>query len=729
MTNWDERLRRLICGLLTALVGIIPFVFCWLSDELFEFNKMLVVYAFASVIGGLCLARMVAAKKFIAKRTVFDLPLLAFLLSQVVTTIFSLHPRTSLLGYYTRLNGGLYSTLSYLVLYYAYIHTFTARDRRRLFTVLFTSSILVSLYAIGEHFGHSLSCLIIKGHFNVACWVQDVQNRVYATLGQPNWLAAYNVTVIGLGTMIAFSHWCQRKTHLLNYLAPASIFFNFCSLLFTKSRSGILAFFAGLALTLVLIMISWLHQSKTAILRQIKLLAAILAIFLVPALICGTQYTPSWRELTSRLQAQEPTLEMGLPAHLKGIDVKITDSGDIRKIVWRGALDIWRHHFWLGTGVETFAYSYYLYRPTDHNWTSEWDYLYNKAHNELLNFAANSGLFGLATYLSIFVWLGFYTAVYLLKNHRDTHYLERAHRLIGVSAALFALSITNFFGFSTVSVQVLLFVFLAIAATTYRPVIVTGSVTGFHEPWQKVTLITVSIITFSLLHQVWQTWNADFNYARCKSLISRTGARQALAHCDLAVRLRPHEAMYQIELASYYAQYALALAKQAASESNNDSKNEYLTWSTYYHDAALALSDAGLALNPHNINFYKTRYQMFSSLATIDSSVWERARTDLETALTLSPTDPKLTYYYSLVLDKLGQTEAAAAYLARTLELRPLYYDARLTAAKKAEEAKDFAAASDHYRYIYQFIDERDTIRAQIERLATQSGTLQEEKS
>ena len=34
-----------------------------------------------------------------------------------------------------------------------------------------------------------------------------------------------------------------------------------------------------------------------------------------------------------------------------------------------------------------------------HNLTSEWDFLYNKAHNEYLNYLATTGLFGLGSYL------------------------------------------------------------------------------------------------------------------------------------------------------------------------------------------------------------------------------------------------------------------------------------------------------------------------------------------
>ncbi|MEK9179052.1 MAG: O-antigen ligase family protein, partial [Patescibacteria group bacterium] len=79
-----------------------------------------------------------------------------------------------------------------------------------------------------------------------------------------------------------------------------------------------------------------------------------------------------------------------------------TDSIVIRKLVWQGAVKLGLKYPLFGTGVETFAYAYNFTRPAAHNQTSEWDFVYNKAHNELLNYFANTGFFGLFSYLLLF---------------------------------------------------------------------------------------------------------------------------------------------------------------------------------------------------------------------------------------------------------------------------------------------------------------------------------------
>ena len=715
MSNWSERLRRLICWLMIVMVGVVPFVFCWLSDELFEFNKMQFVYAGTTIIACLYVARMVIEKRLIWQKHLLNWPLGIFLLSQIISTVFSMHPRTSWLGYYTRLNGGLLSTLTYLVIYLAYLNNFTARERRYLINVLLISSSLVSLYAIGEHFGQSFSCYMIKGQFDVSCWVQDVKTRVYATLGQPNWLAAYNVTVIGLITVLILHEWSQKKRFLAAYIIPLSLILNFCSLLFTKSRSGIVAFGLGLVTTIVFLLITWIKQEKSFISQQVIILALTLACFFIPALVWGTQYTPALNKILTPAQAQ--TLDLGLLAHLQHINTGITDSGDIRKIVWRGALDIWRHYPLFGTGVETFAYSYYAFRPTDHNWTSEWDFLYNKAHNELLNLAANSGTFGLLSYLSIFGVLAFVAGKYLLTQKSQADYIAKSYWYIGIISSLVALSVTNFFGFSTVSVQVLLYLFLAIAASLCLE---ENQVTTHHcvdETWQSITFITITIAGLTLLSQVWKTGYADFNYARCKNQITRN-ANEAIERCSLAISLRPHEALYKIDLGNFFAQYAYALIRQNPS---------YAAQAQGLIDAGLKVSDLGMALNPNNLNFYKTRYLMFSTLAGLDPEYWAQAEADLLEARRRSPTDPKLVYYYGQVKAAQGDQTAARDSYEQAVSLRPLYLDARLAAAAAAEQAGDYKTAYQHYLYAQKFLEAANLQQA-LARTGTASGLISEKE-
>ena len=93
-----------------------------------------------------------------------------------------------------------------------------------------------------------------------------------------------------------------------------------------------------------------------------------------------------------------------------------TESSKIRLIVWQGAIELFKRNPLFGTGVETYAYAYYNVKPMMHNLTSEWDCLYNKAHNEYLNYLATTGSFGLLSYLSIIFLFLFHSFRQILKS-------------------------------------------------------------------------------------------------------------------------------------------------------------------------------------------------------------------------------------------------------------------------------------------------------------------------
>src|SRR3989344_301962 len=75
---------------------------------------------------------MIIAKQVIFKRTILDIPIFLFLLSQIISTVISLDPYVSLWGYYSRWNGGLLSIITYIFLFYAFISNFahSPRDTR-----------------------------------------------------------------------------------------------------------------------------------------------------------------------------------------------------------------------------------------------------------------------------------------------------------------------------------------------------------------------------------------------------------------------------------------------------------------------------------------------------------------------------------------------------------------------------------------------------------------------
>src|SRR4030043_2201869 len=106
------------------LFFLVPLILPPWNYELFEFNKMMLTFLLTIIITSTWVVKMIIEKRIIFRRTILDLPLIIFLISQIITTIYSLDRHTSLWGYYSRFNGGLFSTISYLLLYWVYVSNF-----------------------------------------------------------------------------------------------------------------------------------------------------------------------------------------------------------------------------------------------------------------------------------------------------------------------------------------------------------------------------------------------------------------------------------------------------------------------------------------------------------------------------------------------------------------------------------------------------------------------------
>ena len=149
----QEKIKKIINCLFYTLFFLTPLVLHTKTSELFEFNKMIVVYLFTILIITAWLARMIIEKEYIFKRTFLDIPLLVFITSQVLSTLVSIDMRTSIFGYYSRFHGGLLSTLSYLLLYWSFVSNMSPQATISSIYSLLASAILVSIYAILQKLG------------------------------------------------------------------------------------------------------------------------------------------------------------------------------------------------------------------------------------------------------------------------------------------------------------------------------------------------------------------------------------------------------------------------------------------------------------------------------------------------------------------------------------------------------------------------------------------------
>ena len=642
--------------LFNTLLFLIPLIFYKNTSELFEFNKTITLYTFTTLIVAVWAKNSITHKKFIFRRTILDIPLLLYLLSLLISTLFSIDPRTSWLGYYSRFNGGLLSQICYALLYWAYVSNMTTKQSLISIRYSLIATAIASTMAIMEHFGFFATCgpirhalLFDSGNqneitkylgFNVAdkikylftnsCWVQDVQNRVFSTLGQPNWLAALTVILIPVSWAYGLKN---KKYHLFSILF-------FVTLLFTKSRSGLLA--SGIETLIFWGYIIWKEKFK-----YIKDFTTLLFISITLVYVTGLNFKP-----VSQIQIpQNNSLETGG-----------TESGTIRKYVWIGALNIFKNYPMFGSGVETFAFSFPKYKPIEHNLTSEWDFIYNKAHNEYLNYLATTGIFGFIAYLTVI----FYSLKILASSKK-----------FELIAGFVAILITNFFGFSVVPVSLLFFLIPAMAQINDSNEKIKISEKLNKNKSRLIILATVLASLFSI-YLIFNYWRADIYYNNARDFNKKNKTEEAKQEISRALDISPNEPLYIAELS--------------------------------FATKDVELSAKALDLNPYNQNVRNILISNLNSKSKETKEYLTIAEQIAEVGTDISPMNPKTYYQLGILNLKNNNLESGLSSLEKAVLLKPNYKEGRFALGLTYIDIKKYEKAKENLEYILKNIDPNDEL-------------------
>lgn len=685
-------LSKIITYSFYLLFALTPLIWAPFTYELFEFNKMMFVYALTLVVLACWVLKMIQSKSLILKTTPLDLPLMVFLLANIFSTIFSIDKHISIFGYYSRLNGGLISLISYILLYYALISNFNKEQALNFLKAAVLGGIPVALWSVLEHFGISPSCIILTGQANTSCWIQDVQARVFATLGQPNWLAAYVAMLIF--PVFYFISTAPNKLYAIRNTLYAFLFY--LAFTFTYSRGATLGLLTGLAVFSATIL--WLTSKK--LLSNSRGLILILSLFITINLFFGSALT-DFKLLSKFVTQSRPSLTASIKSGTQ-LENGGTESGKIRLIVWQGALEIFKHYPIFGSGVETFAYSYYQFRPASHNLVSEWDFLYNKAHNEFLNYLATTGIFGFLSYMAVILTFIVFCIKYFVLSIKGKKHPDPL--ILALLASYTSYLVQNFFGFSVVITALFFFLFPALAflATDATkpfqfpkklyPIPHTPYPLIYKRPFYTKFAQGVVILTFSLsLFTTIKFYLADIYFAQGMKL-SDSNPGKAYNTLFKAAALNPQEPFYKSELAYQAAAASLALEKEEA------------TLSSQLKKQAEEQTSSLLLKNPHNVSYFRTAIRTYFLLSSIDQKFADKTLQTLDAALKLAPTDAKLLYNKGIILSQQEKNEEAFSALEQTQKLKPNYKEAYLMLGALYAQEKEWEKAKEQMEKLLKII-------------------------
>jgi len=393
---------------------------------------------------------------------------LVFLLVGAVATLRSPNIYLSFVGAYKFYFWGLSSIIGYVVIYFVVIDDAPLSYIEKTINLVLVGSVLVTIYGILQHFG-----------LDFISWEQSSKERVFSTLGNPNFLGAYLIMVIplGLSRLMIIAHRqssckeTRRRVAFLSWIVVLLCVMLFTCLIWTLSRGAWVGFLVSLAVFGILVGKEGLHENRKWLGLVLILFGLISAIIGLPK---GTRHIPE--ELV--VNDKYTTFNEG-----SVVEERVASIVELREIgiagricAWKDTLKMIKEHPFLGIGLDTFGIVFQRYKSPKFVQIVGKNIIADYPHNEFLQVAATMGLVGLAVYL--WLWFCFLTmGIRLILQSRQSikqwHQLGTTHRngdtayvirflTPGILSSIVALLVQNQFGFTTITTSTLLWFLVGI---------------------------------------------------------------------------------------------------------------------------------------------------------------------------------------------------------------------------------------------------------------------------
>ena len=531
---------------------------------------------------------------------------IAYLLANMISTIFSGSPRVSLWGKDPAAEGySLYNTVCYFALWLVLLSYI--RNEKQIFRLIITVMIsgwIVAIYSLLQYL-----------NFDPLNIVQTAYVRPTATMGNALFVANFLLLTAPLTIALLVQSFSKLKwvsgLAFMVLLMPQLL-----GLFVSIGRTAIISIVFSIMVFLVLV---WASNRR----KQTYLLKLFLTIGVFSVVILGSirnELGELTQPITDRL----------------GSTYTETISGTLggRIEIWQASSDLLSHRPWftfeeneaksqllrhvVGYGPDLFRIVFPL--SANINFDNDSGSVPNHAHNHFIHTTVELGFLGLISYLGLIITIfavGIRRIGYVVLNRPNISYI-----FIGILSAISGYTINMITGIPRISDLVLFWCLVALL------VILCKKTTGFKaslespdkpqkSPTYKGIKATLSskqntkhsyfpVICFSLLAIIVVTfsWQKNVNYfsadrqAYTASQELTQDYRQSLALIDNALELAP-------DLSRYYDYKALILREAASSDTNQARKVQTL-------ELAIEASEKALDLHPY---YYSAKHTLaFSTL-------------------------------------------------------------------------------------------------------------------
>ncbi len=196
-----------------ALVLFAPLFFDRRIGIVFSLSKATWIRAWTLIILGLIATKLLSSKGSRFIRSPLDIPVLTYILVVAASMLVSINVWISFIGSYGRYEGFI-TILNYVIVFFLTVNYIdTIEKKRRVMVLALISSLIMGLYGVIQRAGA-----------DPYMWGGVVTNeRVIATIGQPNFLAAYLAMAFIMGIYLLFTLKKNRPPYIRRADTPSDL--------------------------------------------------------------------------------------------------------------------------------------------------------------------------------------------------------------------------------------------------------------------------------------------------------------------------------------------------------------------------------------------------------------------------------------------------------------------------------------------------------------------------
>src|SRR6202140_826393 len=489
--------------ILRIAVFVVPLAFLPNIVDEFVLPKLLLARLFIAVSAVVVLARWVRQGTVTWKRTPLDLPLLGFIGSAALSTVFAINRNVALLGTYDRWEG-LLTIVTYGLVFWLTVQLLSGEaDARGLTWSLLVSGYVIATVAILQSAFGLLGGGYFLGTNNVI--------RADVTLANPDFLGIF----LGMLLPVAFAKLISRRPLTTRVLAAKLVVVLFLGLLATFTRAAWIGAVVGVVVVLVL------RRGRFHV-WPLVISAAVLVVGF--AIVAGTA------------AARPPNgggIGTALIARIASIADLKSGTSNVRIATWGDTLPLIASRPILGYGPDTFGLIYPQFQRGNQNFV-----LGDKPHQDALGVAASQGVIGLLAY----IWI----LVAVVRAFWRGRYQRGA---VALFAGWVAYVVAIQADFSWIPAALPLWLLVAAAIVTWSPKLESIRVAEFPRRIAVPVLAAGSIALIALLIPgVVLPYLADADYYATQATAN---SQQARALISQARQFAPYESLYATEAGNY----------------------------------------------------------------------------------------------------------------------------------------------------------------------------------